>query len=181
MNWNELIRAVANRTEMDPKLVRSVLDSFSAVAVEQLSEGESVTLRNVGALSSAWREPRSLRSIADHRTIRLDGRFVPRFRPSEPLRRALGARTPQRSRSPEHQEAWRVAETLIDDLELYHSADAPRGMAVDTDSETVHVACTIAFGSLWKQVTQTYESEVPEEIRMQHDYLAEAALRRWQQ
>lgn len=179
MNWNELIRTVATEASQDLRTTRRILDTMAEVLVSRIAAGEEVTLRRVGTLGGAWRPPRQMRSIADRRTIRVDGRFVPRFRPAEALRRALTARTPQLSRGPEHQEAWRVAETLVGDLDLYHSADAPRGMKADTNPETVHVACDIAFGTLWQQVVETYESEVPEAVRMQHDYLAEAALRRW--
>lgn len=179
MTWEELIGDVAERSDVSRAQARKILSTLCAVVVERVCEGETVVLPNIGSLQRQWRSSRALRSISDGRTILVDGRFMPRFRPAGALRRALSGTTPQFAADPQHQAAWRIAETLISDLDLYHSADAPRGLMPGTDSETVHVACSIAFGTLWPHVTHTYETEVPESIRMQRDHLAEAALRRW--
>lgn len=148
------------------------------VSVEALTRGEEVPLRGVGVLSARWKPPRVVRSVANQRKLRIDGRFVPRFQPARSLRNALVERTDQSWRDPAHQDAWRVAETLVGDLELYHPELSPRLTGEESTAE-VRKVCSRSFGRLWQQVEVRFDGQVPEPIRRQADYLAQAAMDRW--
>ena len=179
MTWNELIAAVAAKTGRSQTQTRELLDATMEQIVLALAEGEKVPLKGVGVLSSVWREARTVRSITNRRRMMVDGRYLPRFRPAQAMRERLALRTPQVFRSPRHQEAWRVAETLIGDLDLYHRNTAPTGLNGEMDDVTTRAACREAFGSVWDQVTVAFEKDVPAEIRAEFDHLTWAARRRW--
>lgn len=172
------MRRVAGRTDLPESRVRDILHATVAVSLEALSAGEDVPLRGLGVLSSRWRDAATLRAVGDHRRMRVDGRFVPRFRAARRLRSTLAERTPQRWRDPAHQAAWRVAETLVGDLALYHQARAPR-LSPEAAAPDVDAACAAAFGPLWRKVRESYDSRVPAEVRAADDYLALAAKGRW--
>ncbi|MCB9761485.1 MAG: HU family DNA-binding protein [Alphaproteobacteria bacterium] len=179
MIWTELIARLVERSGRSEDEVRSVLNALVDETTEALLADESVPLRNLGTFSARWRQPRTVRSISDGRKIVLDGRHVPHFRASGALRQRLTERTPQTWRDPAQQEAWRVAETLVDDLDLYHSAMAPRGLSSDDEVDTVLAACDQAFGTLWRHVVDAYRGEVDPTMKGDFSPLAAAATSRW--
>lgn len=178
MRWRDLIARTATRADVPKAVVQRVLNAFVEETLEALSQGEEVTLRGIGTLGSRWREMRSLRSIQSRRKMMLDGRYIPRFRAATRLRGVLAARTPQNWRSPQHQAAWRVAEALVSDLNLYHADRAP-ALAPDADCDAVDAACLTSFGPLWSRVVNTYERDVAADVRADTAYLQLAAQRRW--
>ena len=109
----------------------------------------------------------------------LDGRFVVRYRTSKRVKDALSGRTPQLWRDPAHQAAWRSAETLIGDVDLYHASDVPTSLTSASSPEEIDRVCSKAFGPVWNQVVESYEQRVPEEIRSQRSYLTLAAMELW--
>jgi hypothetical protein len=109
----------------------------------------------------------------------LDGRFVVRYRTSKHVREVLTARTPQLWRQPGHQEAWRTAETLIGDLDVYHRGSAPTDLTGADPTDRVRERCQASFGPVWTQVVDSYRKRVPDEVREERDYLALAATARW--
>lgn len=178
MKWTALIKEVSEKTGQSERTVREVLRTMVDVSLSALTEGEEVHLHGLCTVSSRWQEPRTLRSVHDQQTLLLNGRFVPRLRPAARLRRHLADRTPQHWRDPAHQNAWRVAQTLIDDLALY-SAGAEPALTTDSPHADVHRACAVTFGPLWNQVLHTYNREIPEPIRQEYDHLAHAARQQW--
>ncbi|MCB9675652.1 MAG: HU family DNA-binding protein [Alphaproteobacteria bacterium] len=178
MNWTELIERVAVRSGTSVSQTRAVLTAAIDEIVESLADGEGVVLWGLGSLEDRWVESRTVRSISDGRKLRLDGRYVARFRPAARLREALQKRTPQLWKHPDHQKAWKVAETLVSDLALYHAARAP-SLDADAEPRSIQDACSSSFGPLWARVRQTYETQVPPEVRQTADYLALAARSRW--
>ncbi|MCB9680735.1 MAG: HU family DNA-binding protein [Alphaproteobacteria bacterium] len=177
MNWSELIHEVAQRTGQSVTVTREVLAAFEDVAADAIAEGGSVRVPALGTLGSKWRKPRTVRSITDHQAMYLDGRHVPTFRPSAALRRRLEGLTPQNWREDAHQEAWRMADTLVDDLFLYHAHMAP-AVDADADPSDVEAHCAGAFGPLWERVVSTYQQVVPAHVRTRAAYLGMAAQRR---
>lgn len=178
MNWRDLQDAVASQSGLPVNVVRRVLQVMMDVSIEALVKGDDIPLRGVGVLSAKWKPPRVVRSVANRRKLRIDGRFVPRFQPARSLRQALVERTAQTWRDPAHQDAWRVAETLVGDLDLYHPDKAPR-LTGEEEPGAVRGVCTRSFGRLWTQVEGRFAEQVPEAIRADADYLAQAALTRW--
>ena len=178
MNGTEMVTAIEDRTGIPREQVREVLDALTALTLEALGQGEEVSLRGLGAFGARWQKPRSLRSVQDQRRLVLDGRWVPRFRPASALREALIQRSPQRWRDPRHQAAWRLAEALVGDLDLYQHARAPQ-LEESTPLPMVASICAVAFGSTWDRVIQTWNAQVPADIRADGDHLLRVAQRRW--
>ena len=146
MTWAELSKRVAERSGESKAATQRVLDALVAEMSDALAEGGAVSLPRVGSISSSWRESRTLRSIGDGRKILLDGRYVARFRPAQGLRERLTGRTPQNWKSPQHQQAWRLAETLIGDLALYHPESVPKDVRAEDPAEAVEARCASSFG-----------------------------------
>jgi nucleoid DNA-binding protein len=178
MNGTDMVSAIADRTGIPREQVKEVLDTLTALVLEALGQGEEVSLRGLGSFGARWQEPRSLRSVQDQRRLVLDGRWVPRFRPASALREALLQGSPQRWRDPRHQAAWRLAEALVGDLDLYQRARAPK-LDEDTPLPMVASICAVAFGATWERVIQTWNAQVPAEIRADGDHLLRVAQRRW--
>ncbi|MEZ4320316.1 MAG: HU family DNA-binding protein [Myxococcota bacterium] len=178
MNWTDLITTVAARAGTSIDDTREVLNAFVDVSTQQIVDGERVVVRGLGTLGTRWVGSRTLRSVSDGRKLRLDGRHVAQFRPSRSLKQSLVKQSPQLWRDERHQKAWKVAETLVADLALYHPTQAPK-LDADAPSTTIQDACSASFGPLWARVRTTYEAQVPAEIRASKDYLALAAHSRW--
>lgn len=178
MNRTQLVERIATRSGSSKAEVRRVLEALAEVGIEALGHGESVQLAGLGSLELREQQPRTIRSIADMRRMRLGRRFTTRFRPSSRLRQAVQSLGGQEWRAPEHQAAWRLAETLVSDLDLYHGKRAPKLSAQAEDAD-VHDECEHAFGGLWTRVQDSFLNRTPPEVRSRHDYLAEAARQRW--
>ena len=178
MNWTELIERVAERTGLPQAQVKETLDTLTEVVLASIRDGEDVRLRGLCTLSLRWQEGRQLRSVADHRRIVLDGRWVPRLRPAASVREVALARSPQRWRDPRQQSAWQLAETLIGDLDLYHRGRAPL-VSRDAPLPEVADACREAFGTDWARVMTTWEAQVPVDVRAEGDHLLRTARVRW--
>jgi integration host factor subunit beta len=179
MTWAELVAAVAARTGTSQSRIREILGVTVEIAAEALGDGESVSLQDLGRLDCRWRGPTIVRSVSDGRRMRVDGRWVPDFRPSSVLCERLEARTPQYWRDPEHQNAWRVAEALVGDVALYDPESAPEGIGAEDPDDQVHAKCAEAFGPSWTRARQGYDSRVSQAVRLCRDYLAIVARSRW--
>lgn len=180
MTWNQLIDAITERCDLPRKDVAAILNAMIDVCTEALLRGDTVTLRGLGSFKRAWREARTVRSVADRRRMMLDGRFVVNFSGSESLRRALLNVTPQRWRDPARQAAWRMAEALVGDLELYHADRAPK-LKQDAPLPEVAKQCQQSFGMLWTRALASFDASVPATIRDDDNPLLIAARRRWAQ
>jgi nucleoid DNA-binding protein len=171
----ETVRQISAELDLSQAEVRRVLLAAAALAERTLAKGEKVALPGIGSIEPQWRKPRVVRSIADARKTYVGGKYVARFLPATPLREALERRAPDHWRTPEHQSAWRLAETLVADLALYHGASAPSAVP----EAELEARCAAAFGDLWTRARAEWSSRVPAEVTEQQDYLAQAALARW--
>lgn len=180
MNWNEIVKLTATAVDRPQRETDKVLQAFLRIAGDSLVEDPTrrIVLRGIGTLSATWTEPRVVRSPRDRRRIYVDGRWRLRFRVSEALRKRVEARSPQLWRAPEHQAAWRLAETLVADLALYHPDQCPTLRGAISDAE-VHEQAASALGNHWQRAVRAYETDVPEGVRQACDHLASAARRRW--
>ncbi len=179
MKWSELIAQVSTTSGLDPQLIRDVLGVAMEVSVAALARGEEVNLRRLGTLKTTWRAQQVVRSIHHERRMLIGGRYTVRFQPSRGLKQQVAARTPQHWRSEAHQSAWRLAETLISDLAMYHRERAPRDLDPELPDAQVDARCRAAFGALWDGARRALGQGVPEQVRAEVDYLAQAARRRW--
>ena len=178
MTWADVISQVSERSGLPRAEVRAVLDALVRLVLDQAREGQEVPLKGVGRIGARWLEPRTIRTLQARRKVMMDGRFVPRFRPSEQLRDAVLSRSPQHWRNPAHQSAWRSAETLVGDLALYHKDKVPK-VPPNATPEEIQRLCEAAFGPLWTRVTHTYDTQTPADVRADQNYLILAARRKW--
>lgn len=178
MNWTELVHATATRLDRRPDEVRRVLTTAIDVLLEALADGDTITLHRLGTLGTRLAKGRVMRSVADRRKLKIGDRYLVRFRPAAAARRAAASRLPQHWRDPQHQAAWRLAETLVADLDLYHTDRAPR-LPEGLSDRATRAACTEAFGSLWARVEASWDKGVPADVTTHHDHLADAARHRW--
>lgn len=176
MTWSELTRRVAERSGESRAAATRVLEALLEEISAGIESGETVNLPRVGRLTSTWREARTLRSVEDGRKLMLDGRYVPRFRPATALRDRLAAKTPQHWKDPAHQAAWRVAETLIGDLALYHGSLAPADLTAELPPDEVEQRCATSFGSHWERVRTAFGERAP---GITAPLLGLSARRRW--
>lgn len=177
MNQRELIDALASETDETKAAVHRVLQALGRTIQDAVERGDSVPLPGVGRVTTAWRGPRVVRHIQTGRRTRIGGRHVPVFRPSSALKEGALSRTDQSWRTPDHQKAWRLAEALVGDLELYHGDATPT--LSDDDPTAVRSACASALGEAWRKAEAAFENDVPASVRDQNDYLATIAFERW--
>ena len=179
MKWSELSVRVRERAgtgagETD-RVLRALLDEMT----EAICEGGEVILPGIARFGSRMQQPRTLRSIRSRRKLTLDSRYVPRIRASATLKRLLAQRTPQLWQDPAHQAAWRLAETLVGDLELYHADQIPSGITRETPPKDVEKVCVEALGPAWTSAAETFATRVAPEARAQLHHLPMVARRRW--
>jgi len=179
MTFTEYIRRVAHRSGSSNTEARRVLDAAIDILQERLSEGDSVSLRGVGTFDTRLRQRRTIRSVNDSRKIVLGEVRVPRFRPAAALRRASAGASPMWWKDPRHQAAWRLAETLVSDLQLYHRSRLPANLQAAQAPGEVDAACEHALGALWRDARSTWTEQIDPDIRSTRDHLIEAALRHW--
>ncbi|MFO0747702.1 MAG: HU family DNA-binding protein [Myxococcota bacterium] len=179
LSWVTLVERAAARAGATKTMAGRVLDGFVDVAIEALQSLNGVRLKSLGTLSAEWHDGRVLRSPRDRRRMFLDGRYQVHFRASERLKQTLARRSPQLWKDQRHQSAWRLAETLLSDLELYHADKVPRDLAADAGTDEVMERCALAFGAQWRRAVQTFEAGVPAEVRTARNYLLENARDRW--
>ncbi|MCB9664127.1 MAG: HU family DNA-binding protein [Alphaproteobacteria bacterium] len=178
MTWSDLVARVAVASDVSPAVAREVLRSFVTVSREALVAGERVAVPGLGTLAPRWRAGRTVRHVRTGRKLSYDGRFVAHFAPSSALRQALAARSPQPLKDAAHQQARRLAEALVGDIDLYHRGQVPT-LPPGTGVEAVDVLCVERLGPVWTAARGTWDERVPERVRGARDWLAESALRRW--
>lgn len=179
MKWTDLVQKVRDRSGASTAETRAVLEALVEEIVDALGSGEEVVVPGIVKLEPRWQEPRTVRSVRSRRRLALDGRFVPRVKAGARLKRVLAARTPQTWRDPDQQAAWRLAETLIGDLELYHRASVPTDLSPGLSTDDVEARCAAALGDAWIQARRAFESHVPEHVRVDGAHLPVVARRRW--
>jgi len=178
VNQRQLIDALAAQSGESKATVARVLTALGEAVHEAIATGDEVSLPQIGKIITSWRGPRVLRQIQNGRKMRIGGRYVPQLRPSSRLKQTAADRTDQSWRDPDHQRAWRLAETLIGDLELYHQERLP-SLDSEQGPDAVHADCTKALGEAWRRARATYEQDIPAAVRDENDYLADAALDHW--
>ncbi|MCC6623630.1 MAG: HU family DNA-binding protein [Deltaproteobacteria bacterium] len=156
-----------------------LLQSFVDVTVETLGALGDVRIKALGTLSVDWHDGRVVRSPRDRRRMFLDGRHRVSFRAAERLREAVAQRSPQLWKDQRHQAAWRLAETLLSDLEIYHADKVPADVTANASDVQVAERCAAAFGAHWRRVVATFEQSVPADVRAAKNHLIAIARDRW--
>lgn len=178
MNAKELVAAVAAQSGESRATVRAVLDAIAAVAHATIEPETGVSLPGLGVLGARQVKGRTVRSVVDGRRIYVEPHLQATFRPAHELRAVLEAREPRVMRDAEQQRAWRLAETLVGDVALYHPTIHPP-MIEETPLDQCEAICASLFGHAWSRARSRYDEQVPASVRAVRDHLAFAARRRW--
>lgn len=178
MNQQTLLQQLSTRTNLPKTQIARVLSALKDVVREELEEGKPASIPGLVHLDAYWRKPSVVRAPAGKKML-VDGRFVVRVRASSPLLRAVEGRSEQLAKNPEHQAAWRLAETLLGDLVLYFPDRAPRDLPAKISDEDLLAHARAAYGGSWERLVETYNARVPESVRESRNYLALVAQRLW--
>lgn len=176
MKWSTLIAKVAERSGVPRKDAQRVLTALVHETLDALTNNDEVLVRGLGTFETRWRAHRVLRSVSSGEAIRLDGRYVPRFKPSTRLRRILAAQTPQLWQDPAHQAALDVAEAIFKGLS---AAPPPRDIEGDEDLGQIDQLAASVWGAAWASARAEFVAKVPEEVRAARDYLTVVVRKAW--
>lgn len=178
MSFSDFVDRVAEASGASKADVRRVLKAASQEVSACASRGESVRIPGLGTFDQSWSDPRVVRGIRSRRRRLLDGRYRIRFRPASALRDAVRGRSPELMSQDAHQSAWRLADTLLADLEVYGTL---RDMKVDAEAsdEDIRRQLATAGGADWTAAIETYENKVSSDVRGECDHLALAARHRY--
>ena len=179
MSWKEMTRRVGERAGVSEAEARRVLGALVEEVEASLVRDEAVRIPRLGSIKSVWEGERQLRGVHDGRKIALDGHWRPSFTAASALKRTLRERTPQLLKDRDHQAAWRLAETLVSDLALYHEKSIPTNLDPGLELAVIDSRCRAALGPAWDRARETWQAKTPLAVREARDYLVFAARRRW--
>jgi DNA-binding protein HU-beta len=174
MTFKELIQAVSDRSGVSFADTQRVMRTLVEETRERLADGTPVRIWGLGTFGLRDRQARVVRAVGTRRKMFVGGRRVVHFKPARAMSEAVDA---AEYRDPRHQASWQLAETLLDDLDLYHSGLAPEGLADEPSLEAVEGRCADAFGAHWTRVAETWREKTDPAVETR--YLGVVAKRRW--
>ncbi|MAI36063.1 integration host factor subunit beta [Alteromonas sp.] len=92
MTKSELIERLADQARQVPakKLELAIKELLEQMA-QTLQKGERIEIRGFGSFSLHYRAPRVGRNPKTGETVKLDGKYVPHFKPGKELRERVDA------------------------------------------------------------------------------------------
>lgn len=91
MNKQELIAAIANRTELSKKDAEKALKAFTDVVAEELKKGEKVQLVGFGTFEVSERAARTGKNPQTGAEIKIAACKAPKFKAGKALKDAVNA------------------------------------------------------------------------------------------
>ena len=87
MTKSELIERVAqSQTQLAYRDIELAVKTMLELMAQRLANGERIEIRGFGSFSLHYRAPRVGRNPKTGQSVRLDGKFVPHFKPGKELR-----------------------------------------------------------------------------------------------
>jgi integration host factor subunit beta len=87
MTKSELIESLADKMRQIPaKDVELAIKEMLEQMAQTLQKGERIEIRGFGSFSLHYRAPRVGRNPKTGETVKLDGKYVPHFKPGKELR-----------------------------------------------------------------------------------------------
>ena len=87
MTKSELIERLSDKMRQVPsKDVESSIKEMLEQMAQSLQKGERIEIRGFGSFSLHYRAPRVGRNPKTGETVKLDGKYVPHFKPGKELR-----------------------------------------------------------------------------------------------
>jgi DNA-binding protein HU-beta len=83
MRKAELIKEISIKTDIERKMVETIIQELITSFEEHVSHNETVSLNRFGTFIIKRREARMARNIAKNKLMKLPPRNVPAFRPSK--------------------------------------------------------------------------------------------------
>ena len=92
MTKSELIERLADQARQVPaKELELAIKEFLEQMAQTLQKGERIEIRGFGSFSLHYRAPRVGRNPKTGETVKLDGKYVPHFKPGKELRERVDA------------------------------------------------------------------------------------------
>lgn len=92
MTKSELIeRLAARQTQLSLKDIELVVKSLLEHMAQSLAQGERIEIRGFGSFSLHFRAPRVGRNPKTGQSVKLEGKYVPHFKPGKELRDRVNA------------------------------------------------------------------------------------------
>ncbi|MCW8108103.1 integration host factor subunit beta [Alteromonas ponticola] len=92
MTKSELIERLADSARHVPaKELESAIKELLEQMAQTLQKGERIEIRGFGSFSLHYRAPRVGRNPKTGETVKLDGKYVPHFKPGKELRERVDA------------------------------------------------------------------------------------------
>lgn len=92
MTKSELIERLANEARQIPaKELELAIKELLEQMAQTLQKGERIEIRGFGSFSLHFRAPRVGRNPKTGETVKLDGKYVPHFKPGKELRERVDA------------------------------------------------------------------------------------------
>lgn len=83
---NDLIEQLVEKHGYTKKAATSIVDDFVDVVLENLSEGNTVSIRNFGCFDILERKARSCPNPQTGETVEIPAHWIPRFYPGNKMR-----------------------------------------------------------------------------------------------
>ena len=87
MTKSELIERIAiHQLDLSPRDIEQGIKTILEQMTQSLAMGERIEIRGFGSFSLHYRAPRVGRNPKTGESVKLDGRYVPHFKPGKELR-----------------------------------------------------------------------------------------------
>ena len=86
MNKSELIKTLAETKDLHIDEAADIVNAFVDSVKQALINEDRIEIRGFGSFSLHYRAPRVGRNPKTGESVRLDGKFVPHFKPGKELR-----------------------------------------------------------------------------------------------
>lgn len=100
MYKNALINSVSVKTGIARSNVEAVIDAFTEVTAEAMTNGESVILSGFGIFEPKSRSPRIGRNPHTGEAVEIPARVMPSFKPAQGLKERVSGTVPTATKSP---------------------------------------------------------------------------------
>ena len=89
MNKQELVKAIAEGAELTQKDVRVMVDAYTSVIAEAVSNGEEVMVQGFGKFYPVEKEARTARNPKTGEAVEVPAKTVVRFKAGKDLKEAV--------------------------------------------------------------------------------------------
>jgi len=89
MNQSELINHISLENDIDPKLVKRILDAANTIVAQQLYQGNKVRIGRLGQFEPRHVKAYTAKNPVTGEPVPVAAKIAPRFKPSDRLKSAV--------------------------------------------------------------------------------------------